>query len=676
MSTNLQVEKAQIKDDLNQLAATCKVTVRPTKTQASPAVEFSFPQDVPGSQNGNLTNLRPAGSQVGISAVINGVMQGDIFFGTVEFLDDMTDANQYEYTIDMSKLPVGFPNRTRFSQIFNSFETVIQPTGSGDTQEQVFGVTNTSLNSVGAVDLLQQCCNIVGIPLGRCDLPNYAVSGTFEIIRKNVIEVARELCDPYNHFDFQHYYVRCDQSGLSIIFVDYTMGMGEGGPAYVVSKAKSVKRTFEVYMPDNRVGNADVLITGAHVTGIVPPKAIPSTSVQPTTNEIALTQTFFQSTENDTFSAASNGSGVGAGTSYAPIGTAGLTNVSSSPPLLTNWSETTTTMAILIEFPSTTSPQTTLDGFIGAYQIDRTQSFRVKESYTLSTVTDDYTSAGGQGNERTLLKHTDTENNYQMLQFSTATSQAQPINKRVLVSRQTTVTQYANGHEVPTSMDVEAFFYTSTGELYQSLTQKFVFIRNTWVLIETSSDIKNDLNIATAGLVYSNKPATANPSVLKSNVSEQSFKVAQMYTIQLYNGIDIYQYEMNFLGPLTSPPGGLDPVAPPLNLAFLDTRLAFTIHAPFMLAADLQAIWILCLREKTIETLNPYWEMIEIECPADFTPMVGEPVIVTGYAGIAEKVEHVLDANSAITKISLKRLVLLGSLSSNPDQDIVDIGAT
>lgn len=674
MSTNLQIESATIKDELTQLAATCEIVVRPNKTQATPTVEFSFPQDVHGLQNANLTNIRPAGSQLGISAVINGNVQGDIFFGTVEFLDDLTDPNQYEYKIDMSKLPIGFPNRIKFSQIFNSFETVTQPVAGASTEEQVFGITNTSLNSVGAVDIIQSCCNIVGIPLGRCDLPNYSVSGVYEIIRKNVVEVARELCDPYNHFDFSRYYVRCDQSGLSIIGVDYTEGMGEGGPAYQVSHAKSVKRHFECYMPDNRVGHADVLLTGAHVTGIIPPKVIPNSSVPPTTFEIALTETFFQSTENDTFSAASNGNSVGAGTSYAPIGTAGLT-VSSQAPLLSNWSETTTTMGILVEFPSTTSPETTLDGFISAYQIDRTQVFRVKESYTLSTKTDDYTSAGGASGERTLLKETVTENNYQMLQFSTNVSASTPIYKRVLVSRITTVTQYANGHAVPTSQEVEAFFYTSAGELYQTITQRFVYIRSTWVLIETATDVKNDLNIATAGLVYSNKTASANPSVLKSNVTEQSYKLAPMYTIQLYNGVDLYQYETTFLGPLKSPPGGLDPVAPPLDLAYLDTRLAFTIHSSYMLAADLLQIWELCLREKTIETLNPYWELIEIECPADFTPAVGEPAIVTGYAGIVEKVEHSIDSNSAITRIFMKRLVLLGSLSSDPNQDKVDIGA-
>jgi L,D-peptidoglycan transpeptidase YkuD (ErfK/YbiS/YcfS/YnhG family) len=252
---SLEITEVKIVDTMNERAKTCTLTLAPPDSDRGPrpAAEVHHPGD---TQSIVATNIRPNNNLIEVEAAFGGLPQHKIFAGVVEGMDDLEDADKDLFTIDLSATPTNQGHRERVNILHNS--TV--PTSFSDSKP-------TGLDHWSSTDLLNLVCQKAGIKFGRNDLPEHTIWGTFEIIRKNPMEVAEELCAPFNIFDFQRLFVRCDETnGLQIIKIDYTKGAGVTNP-YPITSLEQKSRSYGRYMPENRVGNNDIVCRGADIYG-------------------------------------------------------------------------------------------------------------------------------------------------------------------------------------------------------------------------------------------------------------------------------------------------------------------------------------------------------------------------------------------------------------------------
>lgn len=272
---NLRITEVKVTDAMNERAKTCTLTLAPPDEdrQNRSVAEVRHPGD---TQSIVATNIRPNNSIVEVRAAFGGLPSHTIFAGVVELMDDLEDPDKNLFVIELSATPANQGHRKRINMLRNS--TV--PT-SYSSSRSVFNVSSgagvginrvsvsrpTGLDRWTSTNLLNQVCQKAGIKLGRNDLPTHNIWGTYEVIRKNPMEVAEELCAPFNTFDFQRYFVRCDETnGLQIIKVDYTKGAGVTNP-YPIQNLEQKSRSYARYMPENRIGDSDVVCRGADIYG-------------------------------------------------------------------------------------------------------------------------------------------------------------------------------------------------------------------------------------------------------------------------------------------------------------------------------------------------------------------------------------------------------------------------
>lgn len=601
----MNIKKAVITDDITQLARTCKLTVVPTNLTDRPTAEFSFPQDY---STQTLTSIRPNGAVVSLNANYNGGVSHEIFKGNVEFMDDFTDADRYEFNADISQMPIGHPHRRKISYIFNNIEADFE------------ALTNHKV--------LQKICDLAGIPLGRVDLPEVSVIGTLDIMNQSPVDVASMFCEPFNLFEFQHYFVRADQNGLQIILVDYGEGGVGSGPAYVISNAISVQKSYEAYMPDNRIGQADRFVSGASTT-ISVPEALQTRS---------LVHTFYSSSRSDSVIAKHS-----------------------------RWSETYTTMEITVEIDeNTVLPEgTTLQGYLNAYDPtkkingpafgspivvdpDALENLQIKEAIVQKTDTYNYDDVVG------LITSQHTHNTYAEQAFSQGSLYEQAVFKRVLTYSESVEYSYPGG-AFGVSLERKWYHYSTSGDVESTTTDRYFGIRGKWILQDVIHDWNNNLDLTTASILFFgiDVGAAYRQSPKKAYDTAQKTKT-RISRYQLYNGSPFGQSDLKASLPYSNKG---------LTTDSLNTQRVFTVNTPYMNEAGLYLIDALILRQKRTEERNPYWENVTIITPSDFTPVVGAPVVVAGAGGVCMGVTHDITEDSAVTTIKLRRLVsLLGEV--------------
>lgn len=600
----MEIFKVAITDDIEQFARTCKVSAAPKSLVERPAAEFSFPQD---SETLTLTSLRPNGATLTLNANYNSTSSHQIFHGNLEFLDDFTDADKYEYNVDLSQMPVGHPHRRKISYIFNSLDSQVAD-------------DNTLTNHT----VLKRICQMVGVTLGRIDLPEVAVVGTLEVINQSAVDVAAMFCEAFNLFEFQHYFVRCDQNGLQIIFVDYGNGGVTGGPAYRISNAKTVSRSYEMYMPDNRIGQADRFVSGGSTTGGIIPQSI--------------TRNTFH-----TFYSSSRDSNV-----FAQYG---------------RWSETYNFMELEIEVDGDVVVPigAPLQDYINIYDpskviggssfgtiipdLDFIENIQIKQTFVQKVDTYNYDSVVG------LITSHHTYNTFEDKQFTQGSVYGEVVTKKVITYTESVEFSYPGG-AFGVSLERKWFHFSQAGDVQATTTYRYFGIRGGWILQDVIHEWNDNVDLVTAGvLFYANAEFSQiyQQSVAKAyNVSLK--EKARLGKYQLYNGVPFFQYDIKPHLYYTNKGVTSDMV---------NTNLAFTVSVSYMNYDGLRLIDNLILRQKLVEDANPYWENVTITTPADFTPVVGVPVVIDGSAGVALFVAHNIDADNAETTIKLRRLVSL-----------------
>lgn len=599
----MNIKVADIIDKIDEFARTCKVTTVPTTLVDRPTAEFAFPQD---TETETVTSIRPNGAIMSLSAAYNGNPSHEIYRGNIEFMDDTTDPDLYEFHADLSQMPIGHPHRRRYSFIFNNLEDDV-PDDTALTNHKV----------------LQKICDMAGIVVGRIDLPVVSVVGTLEIINQSPVEVAAMFCEPFNIFEFQHYFVRCDQNGLQILLVDYGDGGVGSGPAYRITNAKSVKRTYEMYMPDNRIGQADRFLTGANTTGGIIPQSITRNTFH----------TFYSSSRDTNRFA-----------DYS------------------RWSETYTTMELLIEVDGNTvvpigSP---LQDYISVYdpgkiinsptfgqppQLGFIENIQIKETFVQKTDTYNYDDVVG------LISSRHTYNTYEDKSFVQGSVYTEIVTKRVLTYTETVEYSYPGG-AFGVSLERKWFHYSQAGDVQATTTYRYFGIRGSWVLQDVIHDWNDNVDLTTAGVLFF---ANSEFSQLYQQSAKKAFDIAQkqkarLGKYQLYNGEPFFQYEIR---------PHLFYTNKGLTTDIINTSFAFTRNIPYMNYDGLRLIDDLILRQKRVEEANPYWENITVLAPADFTPVVGVPVVVAGSGGVCLVVSHHIDENTAETTVQLRRLISL-----------------
>lgn len=599
----MNILKATITDNIEELARTCKVAITPTTLVDRPLAEFGFPQD---SETQTLTSVRPNGAILILSAAYNGNPAHEIYRGNVEFMDDLTDPDVYQFQADLSQMPVGHPHRRKFSFIFNNLE--------GDVPDDL-ALTNHKV--------LQKFCDMAGIVLGRLDLPEVSVIGTLEMINQSVVDVANFFCEPFNLFEFQHYFVRCDHNGLQIIKVDY----GDGGvgvsPAYEISSAATVRRSYEMYMPDNRIDGADRFLTGANTTGGIIPQSI-------TRNTFHI---FFSSSRDANRMA-----------DYS------------------RWSETYTHMELVIQVDGNTvvPDGAPLQDYVAAYdpgkiinsptfgqppQIGFIENIQIKESFVQKTDTYDYDDVVG------LISSRHTYNTFEDKNFVQGSVYSEVLTRRVITYTETVEYSYPGG-QFGVSLERKWFHYSQSGDVQATTTYRYFGIRGNWVLQDVIHDWNDNVDLTTAGVLFF---ANNQFAQLYQQSSKKAYDIAQkqkarLGKYQLYNGEPFFQYEVK---------PHLYYTNRGLTTDIVNTAFAFSRSISYMNYDGLRLIDELILRQKRVEAANPYWEKVTITCPADFTPVVGVPCIIHGSSGVCLNVVHEIDENKAETMIQLKRLVSL-----------------
>jgi hypothetical protein len=604
----LKVSDIKVTDQITDRAKTCVATLKPEDRVASPAAEFGFPGDSP---NFSLTAIRPNGARLNVKTAYGGVPLHSIFSGSVEFMDDLEDANQYEYHLDLSSAPGNQAHRNRVSTIFNLSQSPDQrPT------------------CTTAYYILAQVCSKAGLHLGRIDLPNHNVWGTYEVIRKNPMEVAEDLCSPFNQFEYLHYYVRVDEiNGLQIIKIDYSLG-GEIANCYNMPTPEKFGRSYERYMPDNRLGITDIFLTGADkysnsAGGYITAQHTYRSDSRTKAASGTLTPALSGPTPEDVFPDNKGGA----------------------------WAETIT----LMEFRclATNQDGTTIPGVSGGDIDDlltgvlsgAIYDLQILESYPIESTSNNYEDDKLTQTVKTTYTYSDMQFPYEAYEGGGSS--------HITLSEETLTTVYPSGQNYNTTLTKRQTLYSKTGQSIGEVTRTYDNDRGNWALELNGITIQHDTSagLTNSLLQYYKYIRDQAGNHVIDTPNAQTAVSSQQSTTSINRSAITGRYQLLNGAPLP-------------NLAPVDTlrerlrdQFAFHISVPYMDYWGLQLIWEICLRQKVLERSNVYWNNITSTSPLDTTPAAGESLAIEGYSGIVSKVEHSIDANSAVTSIELKRLV-------------------
>jgi hypothetical protein len=234
-----RVTSVVIEDDLEQLAPRATLRFVPRN--------IAFPEPDEGemyelSMESDLENrgrLPKPGESASVLLRYNNVDLGAIFTGIISHADDFTDPDRYEYGITVAQVPVNEPHRNQITTVVSS------PDGSG--------------KMLSSHAILRRVARAANVSLDHLDIPDHDVWGSLDFIRVTLLQALQQMAQPFNLFDYLRYYVRYTPAGqLGILKVDFLRPR----PAFSLNNALSVKRTFQRYSSDSRIGDTRILATG------------------------------------------------------------------------------------------------------------------------------------------------------------------------------------------------------------------------------------------------------------------------------------------------------------------------------------------------------------------------------------------------------------------------------
>ena len=671
---SLNITDVTVEDKVDLLARTCNLTLTPESKENPPVAEFRFPGD---SATLTGTSLRPNGAILNITGSYANIPQHIIFSGLIEFMDDLEDADKYIFQVQMSDMPQSQPHRARVSKIYS----------------QVNSQMYTSPGSVTSHEILADICSRVGLPFGRCDLPNYRVWGTFEVIRQTVVEVAQRLIGAFNTFDHTRYRVRCDRNGLQIIKIDY-MEAGEVANTYALSNIISRQRSFEMYMPENRIGSSDVLCSGADRYG----HSGGATIIDANTNEDDLTidpnkPVVKKETVTHVFTSDSNTT-----TGYGET----------KPDIMETWVETESTVEYDIEStfatgakyaqfqadrltwaitPDDMNAASEWGKFMDAYAEGQLLNIAIADTRVMKSVQRTYDKVNG------LNRKSETHYTYETKAFKKHLWEQNAKDTQVLVSQETTVMSYPSGKEFPLSMERVSYEYDDWGNNHSTISKTYTWAR-TWKLSTTHVEHNSGQSATNAGIQWeaqeaqyranegdraaerlnawaSQRPKTYGVSYQSPTQSESSSTPIGRY--QLLNGLVFSSLPAN---PITS---GLSSGVTTLGSVFVQPqttrlsniwdannnimanenrgKLAFQMSHDGMDYDGLRLLWALAQQEQDLEKKNPYWEINRVTASIDTSPVAGESIVIGGTSGIVDQVVHHMNGDEALTTVVIRRLI-------------------
>lgn len=635
---SLSIKNINITDTLTNITTVASIIVTPSDRVPAPAVEIISAND--GAKL-SVTDLRPNGSFLQINASHNSVPLHSIFYGQVEYVDDDIDPITFTGSIQLSSLPQKSPHRTKISMVWNNT-----------------AVDNTSDENLTAHQILREACEAVGVVLGRCDLPDYVVVGTYEAFNRSVVEIAEDLIGPFNTFEYLQHHVQVDDvNGLQIIAVDYSLPDSTIGfnPAlvYAVPNGTKVKRSYEMYMPENRIGDNDILLTGGDR---LIPRSEDDVNGNGTTiiNRRTLTQTFTN-------------------TSYNPT-------TSKEPEQYTT---TETTVEFDIEMTNFFTSAPTLEGVAEAYSlaINLDRDLQIIASRTVFEKTFQYESGK-------LTQTTETYYTYEDMSFRGYEQIGNVIFSRIrqkVLTYSERVSKIFIKAEYPGTMERTYYRYNEFGVQYLTEISKYVYYPDVLTANPNGGDFKN-------GGWYFNGSETTTASNLdtinaKIKLYSENIKLqrAGLESLQTNSPFDpsssvggsgagdkqqVVQYQ-TLNGEPFLPEDILNPDRTENKGAYIETdlhanyteeqirlRKAFQLNCPYMNFDGLALIYQICLRQVELERRNAYWEDTSITALIDTTVACAGVVKADNSVGIAESVTHSIDSNSATTTVSMKRLIV------------------
>jgi hypothetical protein len=640
----------------------------------APGIEFQFPGD---TQQLSGTNIRPNGSIINVAAGYGNVPQHTIFSGSVEVMDDLENADQYTYNIVLSEIPASQNHRIKLTLLYDLLFN------------QTLGSASTSTHAV-----LADACAKVGIPFGRCDLPEVQCIGNYEVIRKNICEIAEELCQPFNQFDYMHYFVRVsERDGLSIIGIDYTQAGGVDN-TYEVQNVENKTRTFQRYMPDSKIGTSDILLIGADMYSAlfntITNAPVPEVSYTPTPiiSFRTVTHTYLSDSRNTHYGENADGS----------------SSVDTDA-----WVETETTMEFVIRevyAPGQVSIITSgeLMDHVNASQASGQVSFDVVESYTTQVTVRSYDTALGSVE---LASEEFTYNTYDYIKFSEQVYKPGELATHVLVYTEVQHNDYIDASLFPLTLTKTWYGYEpDTGAQSSRVTKSYHGDnRGNWILDDVSSEDSASPNVRNSAIKLAGSVSgDGNAPTLINNTLAGPLTPKPASLIGKYQLLDGGAYSENYTryfnpstgqplaattilasqlsgliagpvpqnlqilnldsAPLRAIPSvdsnaqlpGYDPTASDFTQQQLEKR-CFQMSIPYMNYDGLLLIWAMCKKQQVLENLGVYWEIVKVAASIDTTPAAGESIVAAGSSGICESIEHGITEDSAMTTLGLRRLI-------------------
>jgi len=586
--SELLIDRISVRDDITQRAADCAVEVKPSASVPPPEIEYSWFGDtmvLTGSP------LRPNGGLITVNLGYAGIPEHVLFRGLIEFADDLTDANKNLFKFKLSAIPRNQPHRRKITKVFNSFFT-----------DQADATTSRAI--------FENVCTAATLQIGRNDLPLYTVNGTWEVINQTPVQVAEQLLTPFNVFDYLKFYPRTDADGMQIIKIDYTQE--PGGGVYDIPNIISVTNNWELYMPDSRVGDGKVLLTGADIFG----------AEQSAVARHVVFKTYESSTRDDL--------------QFADF---------------EKWSERRTKYRFIIDvYGGDLLGTDQLDDFIEALRAGSFTDLKIVESYALWDEAYDYDSVNG------LIRSQHTYFTYEEKTFQDQLYMTNAVTQTVLTYDETQEYLYPSGTKFNKSMSRRSYNYNSIGIQTSVTTLEYFGFRQQWVLQDTRID-QGDTVAATNSeiqfYVNARKPLDSSPTQLSVGQSVVRSQKTQVGKYQLLDGSRLPVLASDLVNWAQDPNTNF-------ALAEFERQSAYQLNCPGMDYSGLEQIWEIVQRQREIEHSNAYWQIITVQCSVDTAPAIGTSAKARGAYGFVTAINHDVDGNSALTEITLRRLHLNG----------------
>lgn len=635
---SLKVTTIAIRDALSQITKTADITLNPEERVAAPDVEVVSAND---DAKLTVTELRPNGSVISILAGHNNVPVHEVFRGQVEFIDDMTDPDLFQANIQLSALPPKHPQKTKISMVWNNTR-----------------IENTGEDSITAHQILQEACDAVGIPLGRVDLPNYQLVGTYEAFNRSVVDIANDLIGPFNTFDYLHYYVKADElNGLQIIAIDYSAADQAIGfnpdLVYEIPNVKSTKRTYEMYMPDNRIGDNDILLTGGD--RLIPKDDDGADGDDPNDpgGERTLTVIFRTTVTQDFWSS-----------SYS--------DQNNTPE---QYTRNLTRVAFDVEMVNFSTSGQTLADVVSALEnsVSLDADLRIVASRTVYEASWQY--EGGGLTQFREVTYTYTEKTFKG--YEQTGNVIHSTVQQIVLTYSAELTKVYVRSEYPLTLVRNYYYYNQFGVQYGNEAREYAFfpgpLSGGWYLRGVNWSFSSGLDTINARIrLYLdyirllragfdqqvNSPFDPTTGIGDPNPGNNLDK-QQIVQYQTLNGEPFLPE--NILSPKKTDDGDQF-IQTDLHANYTEEQLrlrkAFQLSCPHMTFAGLDLIYDICLRQVELERLNAYWENTTVASLIDTTVAVGGVVKAEGSVGIVENLTHSINANEATSDLSLRRLIV------------------